>query len=150
MDRDRTLRAIAARLERAAARARERGEAESALDMQEAVVDLLVLGSPEEAKGLAREISSGNLPSMTGLQLQRRGKAIAQARSAKSDDPLWKAITGSKWGSQEVYARKRLGVSPGSLSAYRSGNRACPRPIATKVQADFDIPLSYWRAGIVD
>lgn len=94
--------------------------------------------------------TSASLQEMTGAQLERRGKAIAKAKAAKSTDPLWQAITASKWGSQEVYAKKRLGVSPGSLSAYRSGNTPCPRPVAAKVLADFGIGDSYWPRGVVD
>jgi hypothetical protein len=97
----------------------------------------------------ARE-PSANLQPVTGAQLTRRGKAIAKGHAAKSGDLLWKAITDSKWGSQEIYARKRLGVSPGSLSAYRSGATPCPRPVAAKVLADFGIGDEYWRGGVVD
>lgn len=104
----------------------------------------------ELQKPLPRDESSDNLQEMTGAQLERRGKAIAKAKAAKSDDRLWAAIVKSKWGSQEVYAKKRLGVSPGSLSAYRSGSTPCPRPVAAKVAADFGIGPDYWKGGVVD
>lgn len=102
------------------------------------------------SQALPTATTSANLQEMTGAQLVRRGKAIAKAKAAKSDDRLWSAIVKSKWGSQETYAKKRLGVSPGSLSAYRSGNTPCPRPVAAKVAADFGIGDDYWPGGVVD
>lgn len=101
-------------------------------------------------EGLAEAESSASLQPVTGVQLQRRGKAIAKAHAAKSKDRLWQAIVASKWGSQERYARERLKVSPGSLSAYRSGATPCPRPVAAKVLADFGIGEDYWPADVVD
>jgi hypothetical protein len=108
------------------------------------------LANAQAAAALSPARTSASLQEMTGAQLERRGKAIAKAKAAKSDDRLWAAIVKSKWGSQEVYAKKRLGVSPGSLSAYRSGNTPCPRPVAAKVLADFDIGDDYWTGGVVD
>lgn len=95
-------------------------------------------------KALTEREPSVNLQSVTGAQLQRRGKAIAKGHAAKSGDPLWMAITTSEWGSQERYARKRLGISPGSLSAYRSGATPCPKSVALRIEKDLGVGLDYW------
>lgn len=139
---------IADQLEARARQLQAEGKHEAATELALAAVD--VRKAVSGIQSLPPGTSSDNLQQMTGAQLVRRGKAIAQAKSAKSKDRLWQAITASKWGSQEVYAKKRLGVSPGSLSAYRSGNTPCPRPVAAKVRADFEIGDDYWPAGVVD
>lgn len=86
---------------------------------------------------------------MTDAQLARRGRAIARARNANTTDPLLQAITASKWGSQEQYARQRLKIPASSLAGYRSGAYSCPRPIADKILKDFGIPHDYWMSGVV-
>lgn len=102
---------------------------------------------------LRREESSANLRHVTDAELQQRGRQIAKGWAKKSKDRLWKAIVASKWGSQEVYARDRLGKAPSSLSAYRTrgkGGTACPRPVADMVKADFGIGYDYWPHGVAD
>ena len=93
--------------------------------------------------------SSDNLREMTGAQLQRRGRAIAASKNAKTKDKLLRAITASQWGSQERYAKERLRISPPSLAAYRNGTTACPATVAAKVLADFGIGHDYWPLGVV-
>jgi hypothetical protein len=93
---------------------------------------------------------SGNLREMTDAQLERRGKAIAAAKNAKTKDKLLKAITASQWGSQERYARHRLGISPPALTGYRNGSTPCPRIVADRVLKDFGIAHDYWPAGVVN
>jgi hypothetical protein len=142
-----TLAQIAEGLEARARALWDEGKREAAWEVMGEVVKLLKAWGT--ARGLSDADPSGNLQQMTGAQLQRRGKAIAKGHAAKSKDRLWLAIIESKWGSQEVYAKKRLGVSPGSLSAYRSGDTPCPRPVADKVRKDFGIGDDYWKS-IVD
>lgn len=131
--------------------AASRGEIESSNAMLRAVVLLHGVTNLPEARAALKELeSSANLQSVTGAQLERRGKAIAKAKASKSDDRLWKAIVQSRWGSQERYAKERLKVSPGSLSAYRSGNTPVPRAVVRQVEKDFDIGADYWPGSIVD
>lgn len=73
---------------------------------------------------------------MTSAQVARRGRAIAAATAG--DDELLQAIAKDKrWGSGNVYARKRLHISPGSFTNYRTGKTATPRDVQEKVDADF-------------
>jgi hypothetical protein len=128
-------------MEAAARRLHDEGSFEAASELWKAAADIRAA-----LQGLQAIDPSGNLQQMTGAQLERRGKAIAKGHAAKSGDPLWKAITASKWGSQERYARDRLGVSPGSLSAYRSGATPCPRSVAQRIEKDLGVGLDYWTA----
>jgi len=105
----------------------------------------------EERAGLQETESSANLRDVTPAELEHRGRQIAKGWAKKSKDRLWKAITQSKWGSQERYARERLGKSPASLSSYRAkGGTPCPRTVADRVRADFGIGDDYWPNGVAD
>lgn len=72
---------------------------------------------------------------MTASQLARRGRAVARTRA---DNALMVAICADKrWGSSAVYAKKRLGVHPSSLTRYMSGEVPPPQEVAKKVATDF-------------
>lgn len=102
---------------------------------------------------------AGNLPltsrspdvqdtAMTQAQLARRGRAVARA---VADNPLKEAITGdARWGSLRVYADKRLGIAPSSLTGYMNGTTPCPRHVDKKVRADFPKLSWTWPRGVVD
>jgi len=125
VDRDRTLRAIAARLEKAAARARERGDAESALDMQEAVVDLLVMGSPEEARLLASNQSDS-------IRRMVNAERVRHSRGSTGEDPFKVAANEAHYTIRSL--AEKLGVSHASLSLARKGERSIERSLAEKIE----------------
>jgi hypothetical protein len=129
-------------------------DARAAHSSGDTALALRLYARAEKLRLIAEELpsahSSGNLSAameLTPAQLARRGRAIARSRAG--DDKLLLAINGSKWGSQERYARERLGISPPSLQAYRDGKRPCPKAVADLVMADFGLPASFWRKGVV-
>jgi hypothetical protein len=145
VDRDRTLRAIAARLERAAARARERGEAEAALDMQEAVVDLLVVGSPEEARLLSREPE--RIVRTMNVDTSRHGSDVKRgATRARRKHPAQRKLY--EQGMTIASVAKELGETRSRVSSWMAdgeGLRPIPSHIAEKLRTKYGIPLSVWR-----
>lgn len=83
--------------------------------------------------------------------------ALERARSS-APTPLHYAIThdtkgknGSpRWRSGNVYAQKRLKISPSSFVNYTSGKLPCPRAVADKVREDFPALDWVWKKGIVE
>lgn len=82
---------------------------------------------------------SGKVGGMTSVQAAERAQAISKAKAGK--DPFLVAVSASKWRSMNRYARKRLGKSPGMLTAYRQGTYPVPPEIAAKVWEDFRLKI---------
>lgn len=106
----------------------------------------------EEAAAMERGLRDGKRSvnvhtDVTSTQLARRGRAIA---ASKADNALKLAITqDSRWGSLRVYAKRRLKISPGSLTAYMQ-DRPCPAAIDRKIREDFPDLVWNWPKGLTD
>jgi len=92
---------------------------------------------------------------VTGQVMSKRPKVPkntpAQLRMSRAHAPgdwLAEAARDRMQMSLNRYA-KHLGISVGSLSGYRNGDRPCPLDLAEKMQRELGIPLDRWPAGTV-
>lgn len=89
--------------------------------------------------------SLSNVHSMTKAQLKRRGRAIAIGRG--KGNPFLARLAEKGW-TQGEYAKK-LGITAGSLVAYRIG-RPVPKVIARAIKRDLGFGDEFWPGGTVD
>jgi hypothetical protein len=157
------LRAQADQLMKLAEAARDQDDARQVFVLMHQVTLLRELACEMERQGrqeLTRRSPDVQDTEMTDAQLARRGRAVARAAADVSEDHLLKAIANDpRWGSQAVYARDRLKISPASLTHYRTGVSPCPRRVDRMVREDFPAifkdrpgkgPLFRWLRGVTE
>jgi hypothetical protein len=93
--------------------------------MQEAVVDLLVLGSPEEARLLAAD-HSGKLRAMVTAE------RVRHSRGSTGDDPFRAAVNAAHYTIRSL--AEKLGVSHAHLSQARRGQTSIAKALADEIQ----------------
>lgn len=105
----------------------------------EATIGELEVRALKGAEGSAKVFSEH----MTPAAIEARNKAISQTKGR--GDPLIEAIHKAGWSGLNAYA-EHLGMSPGSLSAYRNGVRPIPRKWFDRIKKD--LRYTDWPKGV--